>query len=78
MTQAFISAKANIREKDSAIYLFTQQLCSPLALFYLNKNNKLLPVAIQLKQKKGPDNPVSPLLSPKYSYYSMHWIKGLK
>uniref|UniRef100_A0A0P4W1A9 Lipoxygenase domain-containing protein n=1 Tax=Scylla olivacea TaxID=85551 RepID=A0A0P4W1A9_SCYOL len=35
-----------------------RELASPLALFYLNKENKLMPVAIQLKQKKGPDNPV--------------------
>ncbi|XP_045132500.1 polyunsaturated fatty acid 5-lipoxygenase-like isoform X2 [Portunus trituberculatus] len=35
-----------------------RELASPLALFYLNKKNELMPVAIQLKQKKGPDNPV--------------------
>ncbi|XP_042240591.1 allene oxide synthase-lipoxygenase protein-like isoform X3 [Homarus americanus] len=33
-------------------------LASPLALFHLNSENSLLPVAIQLKQKRGPDNPV--------------------
>ncbi|KAK7069173.1 Arachidonate 5-lipoxygenase [Halocaridina rubra] len=35
-----------------------RELASPLALFYLTKANKLMPVAIQLKQKKGDDNPV--------------------
>lgn len=35
-----------------------RELASPLALFYLNKADKLMPVAIQLKQKKAKDNPV--------------------
>ncbi|XP_042864130.1 allene oxide synthase-lipoxygenase protein-like isoform X2 [Penaeus japonicus] len=34
------------------------ELASPFALFYLNKEDKLLPVAIQLKQQGGADNPV--------------------
>ncbi|XP_037075252.1 LOW QUALITY PROTEIN: polyunsaturated fatty acid 5-lipoxygenase-like [Pollicipes pollicipes] len=34
------------------------QLCSPIALFYLNKSDELMPLAIQLFQNKGPDNPV--------------------
>ncbi|XP_050721605.1 allene oxide synthase-lipoxygenase protein-like isoform X3 [Eriocheir sinensis] len=42
----------NLKCKDD------RELCSPLALFYLQKNNELMPVAIQLKQKKGPENPV--------------------
>lgn len=33
-------------------------LCSPLALFYLNKQKQLMPIAIQLFQEKGPNNPV--------------------
>lgn len=35
-----------------------RELAAPLALFYLTKKNKMMPVAIQLKQKRGPDNPV--------------------
>ncbi|XP_064100110.1 allene oxide synthase-lipoxygenase protein-like isoform X3 [Macrobrachium nipponense] len=35
-----------------------RELAAPLALFYLNKKNEMMPVAIQLKQKKGADNPV--------------------
>ncbi|GIY46113.1 allene oxide synthase-lipoxygenase protein [Caerostris darwini] len=33
-------------------------LCAPLALFFLNKHKELMPIAIQLFQEKGPDNPV--------------------
>ncbi|XP_043237383.1 polyunsaturated fatty acid 5-lipoxygenase-like isoform X3 [Amphibalanus amphitrite] len=32
------------------------ELCSPIALFYLNKKDELMPVAIQLFQEKSPDN----------------------
>ncbi|XP_043214572.1 allene oxide synthase-lipoxygenase protein-like isoform X1 [Amphibalanus amphitrite] len=32
------------------------ELCSPIALFYLNKKDELMPVAIQLFQGKSPDN----------------------
>lgn len=41
------------------LLFFVFQLASPFALFYLNKEDKLLPVAIQLKQQGGADNPVS-------------------
>ncbi|KAG8197556.1 hypothetical protein JTE90_007292 [Oedothorax gibbosus] len=34
------------------------RLCAPLALFFLNKNKELMPIAIQLFQEKGPQNPV--------------------
>ncbi|XP_076345083.1 polyunsaturated fatty acid lipoxygenase ALOX15B-like isoform X2 [Tachypleus tridentatus] len=33
-------------------------LPAPIALFYMNKSNVLLPIAIQLFQRKGPNNPV--------------------
>ena len=31
---------------------------APLCLLYVNSYNKLVPIAIQLKQKPGDDNPV--------------------
>ncbi|XP_064618821.1 allene oxide synthase-lipoxygenase protein-like isoform X2 [Lineus longissimus] len=34
------------------------ELCSPLALFFVADDKSLLPIAIQLNQVKGPDNPV--------------------
>uniref|UniRef100_T1IPC8 Lipoxygenase domain-containing protein n=1 Tax=Strigamia maritima TaxID=126957 RepID=T1IPC8_STRMM len=45
-----------------------RMLCTPIALFYLNKNNDLLPIAIQLFQIKGPDNPVFLPSDPKYTW----------
>jgi len=35
-----------------------QHCCSPFALFQLDKNDDLLPIAIQLEQKPSDDNPV--------------------
>ncbi|KAF0309260.1 Allene oxide synthase-lipoxygenase protein [Amphibalanus amphitrite] len=37
---------------------YLKQLCAPIALFYLNKHNVLLPIAIQLYQYSGKRNPV--------------------
>lgn len=34
------------------------EICAPMALFMLDDTDQLLPIAIQLNQKKGPDNPV--------------------
>jgi hypothetical protein len=35
------------------------QLTSPIALFFVNGKHQLVPIAIQLFQEKGDDNPVS-------------------
>ncbi|XP_033110246.1 arachidonate 5-lipoxygenase-like isoform X2 [Anneissia japonica] len=35
-----------------------RKICSPIALFFVNKEKKLLPIAIQLHQDKADDNPV--------------------
>ncbi|MCL4139875.1 UNVERIFIED_CONTAM: hypothetical protein GTU68_035281 [Idotea baltica] len=35
-----------------------RKLAAPIALFYLNCDSDLLPIAIQLHQRKGPNNPV--------------------
>ncbi|XP_067141773.1 allene oxide synthase-lipoxygenase protein-like [Centruroides vittatus] len=43
-------------------------LCSPLALFYLNNSGNLMPIAIQLFQEKGPDNPVFLPSDPPYTW----------
>lgn len=34
------------------------EVCAPIALFFLDKDKQLIPIAIQLQQKKGPNNPV--------------------
>uniref|UniRef100_UPI00398ED148 polyunsaturated fatty acid 5-lipoxygenase-like isoform X1 n=2 Tax=Pristiophorus japonicus TaxID=55135 RepID=UPI00398ED148 len=36
----------------------TQYLAAPLCLLYNNSKNKLVPIAIQLKQSPGPENPI--------------------
>ena len=35
------------------------QMVAPIALFYLNRDKTLMPLAIQLNQQPGPNNPVS-------------------
>ena len=35
------------------------QLCVPISLLFLNGNDQLQPIAIQLFQQPGPNNPVS-------------------
>ena len=35
-----------------------QYCVAPICLLYVNGNNQLIPIAIQLKQKAGEDNPI--------------------
>ncbi|XP_046394318.1 polyunsaturated fatty acid 5-lipoxygenase-like [Ischnura elegans] len=49
--------------KDSGL-----PLVSPIALFYLNKAEDIMPLAIQLFQQKAPDNPVFLPSDPKYTW----------
>lgn len=44
------------------------QLCIPFALFFLNRHKELMPIAIQLFQEKGPDNPVFLPSDPRYTW----------
>ncbi|XP_033742814.1 LOW QUALITY PROTEIN: allene oxide synthase-lipoxygenase protein-like [Pecten maximus] len=43
-------------------------VCAPVALFYHNKKNRLVPIAIQLKQQPADDNPVFLPSDPKYTW----------
>ncbi|XP_067141775.1 allene oxide synthase-lipoxygenase protein-like [Centruroides vittatus] len=43
-------------------------ICVPIALFYLNKDNDLLPIAIQLFQDPKPDNPIFLPSDPPYTW----------
>ncbi|CAG0904831.1 unnamed protein product, partial [Cyprideis torosa] len=44
------------------------QLCAPLALFFRRESGYVYPVAIQLNQKPGPDNPVFTPSDPPYTW----------
>ncbi|XP_022087837.1 arachidonate 5-lipoxygenase-like isoform X2 [Acanthaster planci] len=41
---------------------------SPIGLFFVDKNKHLMPVALQLEQQKGPDNPVFLPSDPEYTW----------
>lgn len=43
-------------------------MCSPIALFLVNGNNNLVPIAIQLFQEKADDNPVFLPTDPPYTW----------
>ncbi|XP_070552625.1 polyunsaturated fatty acid 5-lipoxygenase-like [Ptychodera flava] len=43
-------------------------VCAPIALFFMNKEKVLMPVAIQLFQDAGPDNPVFLPTDPQYTW----------
>lgn len=52
----------NIKCKDD------RTLCSPIALFYLTKDEQFMPIAIQLFQQKGQENPVFLPSDPPYTW----------
>ncbi|KAL3879827.1 hypothetical protein ACJMK2_032106 [Sinanodonta woodiana] len=43
-------------------------VCVPIALFLVNGNHELVPIAIQLYQQKGPNNPVFLPTDPEYTW----------
>ncbi|XP_060063390.1 allene oxide synthase-lipoxygenase protein-like isoform X2 [Ylistrum balloti] len=45
-----------------------RMICAPIGLFFVNKEGKLMPIAIQLKQKPGKDNPVFLPTDPEYTW----------
>ncbi|XP_022255737.1 allene oxide synthase-lipoxygenase protein-like isoform X2 [Limulus polyphemus] len=45
-----------------------RMLTAPIALFFLNDRKELMPIAIQLFQDKGPDNPVFLPSDPEYTW----------
>uniref|UniRef100_A0A8W8HT92 Allene oxide synthase-lipoxygenase protein n=1 Tax=Magallana gigas TaxID=29159 RepID=A0A8W8HT92_MAGGI len=48
---------------------FKEYVCpAPIALFFVNDKGQLMPVAIQLFQQKGPDNPVFLPSDPPYTW----------
>eukprot|EP00111_Clytia_hemisphaerica_P015875 TCONS_00046904-protein len=49
-----------------------QVIPSPMTLFYLNKEDNLMPIAIQLYQQKGDHNPV---FTPNDSHYTWMLVK---
>ncbi|KAH9509986.1 hypothetical protein Btru_044788, partial [Bulinus truncatus] len=44
------------------------ELCIPIGLFYVDKSNQLKPIAIQLYQEPGPNNPIFTPLCPSLTW----------
>nr|XP_054754543.1 allene oxide synthase-lipoxygenase protein-like [Lytechinus pictus] len=45
-----------------------REICAPLALFFVNKEKYLMPIAIQINQDPAPDNPVFYPTDPEYTW----------
>ncbi|XP_033639994.1 arachidonate 5-lipoxygenase-like [Asterias rubens] len=43
-------------------------IISPIGLFFVNKDKNLVPVALQLEQEKGPENPIFIPSDPEYTW----------
>ncbi|XP_039603059.1 polyunsaturated fatty acid lipoxygenase ALOX8-like isoform X2 [Polypterus senegalus] len=54
--------KANVINRDQ------QYLPAPICLLYKNTNNQMLPIAIQLMQRPGPENPVFLPSDPEHDW----------
>ncbi|XP_071945326.1 polyunsaturated fatty acid 5-lipoxygenase-like [Antedon mediterranea] len=53
------------------------KLCSPIALFFVNRDSQLLPIAIQLFQDKADDNPVFLPTDNEYTWmFAKMWFNN--
>ncbi|XP_061173092.1 polyunsaturated fatty acid 5-lipoxygenase-like [Saccostrea echinata] len=71
LSQAIIDKRLFIIDLEilDGISLVEGYICPiPIALFFVNSKEQLMPVAIQLFQQKGPDNPVFLPTDPPYTW----------
>ncbi|XP_064418650.1 polyunsaturated fatty acid 5-lipoxygenase [Latimeria chalumnae] len=54
-----------------------QYIAAPICLLYKNTENKILPIAIQINQKPGPDNPIFVPSDEKYDWMlAKIWVRS--
>lgn len=58
----------NLKKLTEIMCRFNRVICKPMALFFVNGRNELMPIAIQLFQKPADDNPVFLPSDPKYTW----------
>ncbi|XP_029207338.2 polyunsaturated fatty acid 5-lipoxygenase-like [Acropora millepora] len=58
----------NLKRLSDVMCRFNRVICKPMALFFSNERNELVPIAIQLFQKSADDNPVFLPSDPKYTW----------